>query len=232
MPIVKCRALPVPKEASKCGTLGAVRRALLLCMGLFVALEAVAMTLYPGGTWWEPGARGYRFWENYVCDTTLRVALNGQSNSVGAVVSQAAMLVLVAGFVPFWWLAGGSGGRVVRGLGAASVLGTAAVTLMPSDRFGAMHGMAVMVAATTGLAAAVLATVAQLRAGDRIAGWLGVGALGSAGIDFGMYVHTFASGGAGWMAVPAVQKLALGLLLGWMGVVARGRGAGTSSPTS
>jgi hypothetical protein len=198
-------------------------------MILFVVFEAVAMSLYPGGTWWEPGARGYRFWQNYVCDTTLRVALNGQANGLGSLVSQAAMLVLVAGFVPFWWIAAGRDGRIVRVLGVASVVGTAAVTLMPSDRFGAMHGVAVMVGATTGLAAAVLATVAQHRAGDRVAGWLGVAALGSAGVDFGMYVHTFASGGAGWMAVPAVQKLALMVLLAWMAAVIRERSARSSS---
>ena len=112
----------------------------------------------------------------------------------------------------------------------------AAVTLMPSDRFGAMHGMAVMVAATTGLAATVLAAVGQLRAGDRVAGWLGVSVLAFAGVDFALYVRTFGSGGPGPLALPAVQKVALLLLLAWMGVVAArgwrdGRDAGMSPVT-
>jgi hypothetical protein len=203
-----------------------VRRALALAVAVFVLLEAGAMALYPGGTWWEPAARGHRFWQNFVCDLSWRVALNGQDNRAGSLLSQAAMLVLVAGFVPFWMLAGERGARGVRVLGFASVLGTAAVTLMPSDRFGAMHGMAVMLAATTGLTAAVLATLAQLRRGERVAGALGAAVLATSGVDFFLYVRTFASGGPGPLALPAVQKVALILLLGWMGLVARGRPPG------
>jgi hypothetical protein len=206
-----------------------VRRALLFSVGLFVVLEAAAMALYPGGTWWEPSARGHRFWQNFLCDLSWRVALDGKDNRVGSLLSQAAMLVLVGGFVPFWLLVGGAGGwhgtKGVRVLGLTSVLGTAAVTLMPSDRFGSMHGLAVMVAATTGLAAAVLAAVRQLRAGDRVAGGLGLAVLAAGGVDFALYVQTFGSGGPGPLALPAVQKVALLLLLAWMGVVAaRGHG--------
>ncbi len=220
MPTMECHPSREPKEASKCSTLGAVRRALLSCVGLFVVLEGAAMALYPGGTWWEPTARGHRFWQNFLCDLSWRVALNGQDNRVGSLLSQAAMLVLVAGFVPFWVLVGGPGARGVRVLGFASVIGTGAVTLMPSDRFGAMHGMAVMVAATTGLTAAVLAAVGQLRAGDRVAGVLGLSVLGAGGVDFALYVQTFGSGGPGPLALPALQKVALLLLVAWMGVVA------------
>jgi hypothetical protein len=202
-----------------------VRRALAWSVGLFVVLEAAAMALYPGGTWWEPGARGHRFWQNFLCDLSWRVALNGQDNRVGSILSQAAMLVLVAGFVPFWWLAAGPRARAVRVLGLGSVVGTAAVTLMPSERFGSMHGVAVMVATSTGLAAAVGAAVGQLRAGDRVAGGLGLAVLACAGIDLVLYVRTFASGGPGPLAVPALQKVALLLLLTWMGVVASRRPA-------
>ncbi len=205
------------------GSLGPVRRALAWSVGLFVVLEAVAMALYPGGTWWEPDARGHRFWQNFLCDLSWRVALNGQNNRVGSILSQAAMLVLVGGFVPFWMLAAGPRARTVRVLGICSVLGAAAVTLMPSERFGSMHGVAVMAAASTGLAAAVLAAVGQLRAGERVAGALGLAVLASAGIDLVLYVRTFASGGPGPLALPALQKVALLLLLTWMGVVASRR---------
>jgi hypothetical protein len=195
-------------------------RFLALALTLFALLEAGAMALYPGGTWWEPGARGHRFWQNFLCDLSWRVALDGQDNRVGSLLSQAAMLVFVGGFVPFWVLVGGKGARGVRVLGFASVVGTAAVTLMPSDRFGAMHGMAVMVAATTGLLGAILAAVGQLRAGDRVAGGLGLAVLATGGVDFALYVQTFGSGGPGPLALPAVQKVALLLLMAWMGVVA------------
>jgi hypothetical protein len=198
------------------------RRALLSSVALFVVLEAGAMALYPGGTWWEPAAHGHRFWQNFLCDLSWRVALDGQDNHAGSLLAQAAMLVLVAGFVPFWLLAAERGVWAVRPLGFASVLGAAAVTLMPSERFGSMHGAAVMVATTTGLAAAVLAVIGQLRSGARLAGWLGVAVLAAAGVDFALYVRTFASpsGGPGPLALPALQKVALGLLLAWMTVVA------------
>ncbi len=221
---MKCRPSRGPAEASKCGTFGGVtlRRALASCVGLFVVLEAAAMALYPGGTWWEPGARGHRFWQNFLCDLSWRVALDGQDNRLGSLLSQAAMLVLVAGFVPFWVLVGGAGARGVRVLGIASVLGTAAVTLMPSDRFGSMHGVAVMVAAGTGLAASVLAARGQLRRGLVLEGCLGLAVLGAAAIDLALYVRTFSAGGPGPLALPALQKVALLLLLAWMGVVAAG----------
>jgi hypothetical protein len=208
-----------------------VRRTLALSLAaslaLFALLEAGAMALYPGGTWWEPAARGHRFWQNFLCDLSWRVALDGQDNRAGSLLSQAAMLVLVAGFVPFWTLVGlrvgGSAARGVRALGFASVLGMVAVTLMPSDRFGALHGVAVMVAATTGLSATVLAAI----------GWLGVSVLGFAGVDFALYVRTFGSGGPGPLALPAVQKVALLLLLAWMGVVAtRERRGGGMRPVT
>lgn len=195
---------------------------MLAAVTVFAVLEAGAMVLYPGGTWWEPGAQGHRFWQNYVCDLAWRVALDGQDNRVGSWLAQAAMLVLAAGFVPFWLLAGERGAWGVRPLGFASVLGTAAVTLMPSERFGSMHGTAVIIASTTGLAAAVLAVIGQLRSGQRLAGWLGAIALAAAGVDFALYAQHLASSapGPGSAAVPALQKVALGLLLAWMTVVA------------
>ena len=197
------------------------RTALLLfaAVALFVALEAGAMALYPGGTWWEPAARGHRFWQNYLCDLSWRIALNGQDNRTGSLLAQGAMLVLVAGFVPFW-VRVGQGLRGVRPLGFVSVVGTVAVTLMPSERFGTWHGVAVMVATVTGLGASGLAVAGQLRRGCRLAGGLGLAVLVAAGIDFALYLETFGSGGPGSPAVPALQKVALGLLLAWMGVVA------------
>jgi hypothetical protein len=200
-----------------------VRRALLLGVALFALLEAVAMTLYPGGTWWDPAARGHRFWQNYLCDLSWRVSLNGGDNHVGALFAQAAMLVLIAAFVPFWWLDGSGGtptGRALRGLGLSSVAGMTAVALMPSERFGALHGVAVMGAGVTGLGAALLATVSQLRSGERVTGTMGVVVLAAAGVDLVVYGRTMGTGGPGPLMLPALQKVALVTLLVWMTRVA------------
>ena len=210
-----------------------VRRApavLLACVVAFVALQAAAMALYPGGTWWDATTRGARFWQNFLCDLEWNPALNGEPNPVGSRVAQASMLVLVAGFVPFWWLAprlfaARRGlGAAVRALGLASVAGMAAVVLMPSDCFGALHGVAVVVAGIPGLSAALLATAGMLLPGApahaRAAGVTGAAMLAFALLDFALYVRTMTHGGPGPLLLPAAQKVAVVLLLGWMTLVA------------
>jgi hypothetical protein len=181
------------------------------------------MALYPGGTWWDPAARGHRFWQNFLCDLEWQVALNGTPNPVGAALAQAAMLVLVAGFVPFWWEAP-AWRRAVRGLGAAGVSGMVAVALMPSERFGALHGVAVVLAAAPSFAATSLAAAGEWRAGERahhrVAAGIGAALLAVAALDLVLYVHTMRTGGPGPVAVPALQKIALALLLVWMVLVA------------
>jgi hypothetical protein len=199
---------------------------------LFVALELPAMALYPGGTWWDSHTRGARFWENYLCDLEWSVALDGLPNPVGSRLALAATLVLVLGLLPFWWtvprVAGETRllGRLVRVLGALNVAGTIAVALMPSERFGSLHGAAVVVAALPGLGAAVLAVALLLRGEPppRVAGALGAAMLAASVADFVLYVRTLIAGGPGPRALPAVQKVALLLLLAWMlAVAARSR---------
>jgi hypothetical protein len=193
------------------------------------------MALYPGGTWWDRTTHGARFWQNYLCDLEWNPALNGEANRVGSRLAQAAMLLLIAGFVPFWWIAPRlfplrrALGAAVRVLGLASVAGMIAVPLMPSDRFGALHGVAVVVAAGPSFVATILATFGMLR-GDRarhapVAGALGAWMLVFALLDFALYVYTMVRGGPGPMLLPAAQKVAVVLLLAWMALVAmRARG--------
>jgi hypothetical protein len=186
-----------------------------------------AMCLYPGGTWWDSTTQGYRFWENFLCDLEWRVALNGQPNEVASHLAQTAMLTLAIAFIPFWLAVTRLFDRprlavVVRSLGLASVVGTIAVVLMPSDRFGVLHGIAVVVAGLPGLSAAALA-VAGLFLGEpqpRIAGWTGASMLVFAVADFALYVsHLIAHTEGTWLTA-ATQKIALLLLLAWMIVVA------------
>jgi hypothetical protein len=196
----------------------------------FAVLEAAAMALYPGGTWWDRSARGVSFWRNFLCDLEWTVALNGEPNVTGARLAEAAMLAMVVGLAAFWWIVPGMfprhrrTGAAVRALGLASIAGSVAVVLMPSDRFGAVHGVAVLVAGAPGVAAAIVAVVGMLR-GDRgqrapQAGALGAVVLVVAVVDFALFAHGMVRGGPGSPVVPAVQKVALVLLLAWMLVVA------------
>lgn len=210
------------------------RIALFACVGAFVALIVPAMALYPGGTWWEPHAVGHRFWSNFLCDLEWRTTLNGTPNPVGAPLAEGAMLSLVLAFVPFWPLAARLFpgrprlGAAVRILGWTSVAGMIAVALMPSERFGPLHGVAVVVAGLPGLSAAVLAATGQLLVRRTLPGALGAAMVLFAVADFVLYVHTMLHGGPGPLLLPAAQKVALLLLLAWMLVV----GAETKSDAS
>lgn len=203
-------------------------RALFACVGAFVILELVAMRLYPGGTFWDRTTRGACFWRNFLCDFGSPVALDGAPNAVGARFGQTALVVLAVGLAPFWRLAAElfddlrALAAAVRGLGLASLGAIAAVVSMPSSRFGALHGFAVIAAAVPGLTAALLAVVGLTRAEPRprIAARLGGATLATAVVDFALYVRTMRSGGPGPTLLPVAQKLALILLLAWMLAVA------------
>jgi hypothetical protein len=195
----------------------------------FGGLEAAAMHLYPGGTWWDAAARGHRFWENFLCDLEWRVALNGEPNPVGSALAKTAMLLLLVALVPFWLAVprvfpGASAGAraAVTTPGLVSAAATVAVVLMPSDRFGALHGAMVIVAGVPGLVAAALAVrgLALREPRPRVAAGLGGAMLAAAFVDFALYVSHFAAHTNGTPLGPALQKVALLLLLAWMVTVA------------
>jgi hypothetical protein len=190
----------------------------------FSALEAWAMHLYPGGTFWDRAAVGHSFWENYVCDLEWELALDGLPNHLGARMARAAVVVLVAGFVPFWLALPAllpqrsRAGTAIRGLGLASVVGLFAVAWMPSDRAGALHGAAVITASIPGMAATGLA-VAGLLGGEprpRVAGWTGATLLGFAAADLALYVSHLVRHVEGTPLVVVLEKIAVLLLLIWM----------------
>jgi hypothetical protein len=212
----------------------------------FVGLEASAMWLYPGGTWWDPTTVGYRFWQNYLCDLEWHVGLNGQDNTAGSRLAKAAMLLLLAGLAAFWlivpslfgegeppgrqgarrifsWRLGGLAALLsVPFLGLASVAGAVAVALMPSDRFPVLHGLMVIVAGVPGLAAAALSTRRLLARGGLwpAGGWLGAALFAVALADLALYTAHWAAGDNAAPVLPAIQKVGLFLLLGWMNGVA------------
>lgn len=195
----------------------------------FVVLFFAAACAYPGGTHFDHGSAGHDFWRNTLCDVTRSVALDGRLNVTGSALARLAMLTLAAGLGVFFVLltrlfpARKRTGAAVRALGGLAALGAVAVVLLPSDRFPALHGVAVVCAGIPGLTAALVAFHALLR--ERGAAHavvvLGGLALGVAAVDFGLYVSELASDGASQLAVAVLERVATALLLAWMLAVAR-----------
>lgn len=201
--------------------------AIVAAEGAFVALLVPAIRAYPGGNDWQQGRRGHDFWLNYLCDLSRGVALNGEPNQRAAALAQAAMTALTLGLVPLWWSlpqflrSRPLLGRMARALGSIAAAGTLAVIWMPSDRFGPLHGIAIMLAGAPGLTALLLAVYGLLREepAPRLAAVLGGAMLVVAGVDFALYVKYFGIDAAP-VAIPILERIANFLLLLWMGAVA------------
>jgi hypothetical protein len=206
----------------------ALSRLALGCVVVFGVLELISMRLYPGGTWWDRSTQGARFWQNFICDLESDVSLNGHPNAAGARVAEIANWVIVVGLFAFWSIVPRlfpnlrRTGSAVRISGFASLAGIVAVGAMPSQRFGALHGVAVIVTGAPGLTAAFLAVagLARAEARPRTAAVLGAAMLAFALVDFTLYTHTMLRGGPGPPLLPVAQKVALLFLLAWMSAVA------------
>ncbi|MRG92404.1 hypothetical protein [Polyangium spumosum] len=205
----------------------AVRAAALFVIGSVACsclLLGAAMALYPGGTWLDRAAAGHDFFRNFLCDLTADRALDGRTNP-GAWLAKAGMMALAAGTLPFWFLvtrlfAARVGLSVaVRVFGLASALAATLVPLAPSQRYGLLHALLILVAGAPGLVAAALATFGLLSAkgGPRAPARLAACTVGLAALDGALYAAHVASGEEVPSALlPALQKLAALALVAWM----------------
>jgi hypothetical protein len=202
-------------------TLSAVVLAGLLA---FVLLAALGASAYPGGTYCEPDADAYRFWDNYFCDLTSAVTRWGEDNARGAALTHTAFTAFAVALAPFWWLVGAlsspRAGAVVRWLGVPSACAVAALAWLPSTASPRLHTTMVLVAAVPGLAAATLGAVALFLGPHRALGWLGVGTLILGALNTGGYAWAVAHSVACLPWLPVVQKLTGVGLVAWMAGVA------------
>ena len=195
-------------------------------LAVFVVGIDIAMATYPGGTWNDPMHQGHDFLQNFFCDLTHDVALNGGGNRWGSRIATVAMVALVPGMVAFWLLAArllpsGFGQTMVRVSGIFSAVGVAVVAVLPSNHLGPLHGFAVIMGTVPGLFASLTATAGLLRAGHKAAAALGGLTLLTSAIDAALYVqHVSAHANSTHPLLAPVQKLAAGFLLAWMASVA------------
>ena len=138
-----------------------------------VMLAAVAMVLYPGGTYLDPAARGYSFLQNSFSDLGSAVSWSGQRNHASPFILAACLsLLLGAGgcftvLIPIYSSSLGTQ-RLVRASGAFVLLASLALlaaVATPHDRYPALHGRLTLFAiGSFAVGTAMLAITTRLNA--------------------------------------------------------------------
>lgn len=197
-------------------------RASLAALALFVVSMTAAMALYAGGSWLTPSAAAHSFWENFWCDLVREPAHNGQPNARAAQLATLGFTALAAALAPFWLelsrLLQPGPRRFVRFAGVAGALATAAVALVPSDRYPTWHAPFVLTAGVLGLSCGVVCAGWALRhrAEARLFAASSVVLLALALLNLALYIAVVYVRPAETIVLPASQKLATLALLVWM----------------
>jgi hypothetical protein len=136
-----------------------------------VIATAIAIALFPGGTYLERFVRGYTFFGNFLSDLGMLVAWGGGANHAGAIVFISAELLLILALVLFFiaLVRIYSPGAPRRLAVAAAIIGLVCcaafkgAALLPADRFFAAHITAAIVAFRASMIAFVLFTTATIK---------------------------------------------------------------------
>lgn len=191
-------------------------------LGVFVCAMALAMALYPGGSWTERDSAGFSFWRNFWCDLVRSQAINGADNRPSQATSSVAFAALSLSLWGYWRVATVYYAEPRRFrlllLGRAATVGLLATALLPSDAHPVVHGVVALTSGTLGMACTALClaplTVDEPRWSTRRC--LGAAALLLAAANAALYVYVAYGGGPETAAQPSVQKLATLALLGWV----------------
>ncbi len=205
----------------------------------FIACYAVAIALYPGGTWWDPEAEGHSLTRNFLCDLMQTEALNGVPAPVGSPLARFGMFAMLVGLVAFYVQVAkfespvSRAGRIAQGAGlVACVLGLA-VPIVTSGLWRLGHIIAVVAAFLPSLIATIAALVVCLRAPG--VSWLiraaGIVTLGAGAVDGFAYLFFYASPVLGLVpesmetrmmitaSLPLFQRVATAGIVAWATLV-------------
>jgi hypothetical protein len=194
----------------------------LICLSLFCFAQGGAMWSYAGGSWLHPQAPSHLFFENFWCDLLRDPALNGEANAWSRRLASLGFLALAGALASFWLelarLLPAGWARFLRLAGPASAVATAAVALVPSDRFPGAHAPAVLTAGGLGFVCGCLCSAWALgqRAAVPVFALSSSLLVGAAAANLVLYVRVAYFGGANTMALPVAQKLATAALVAWM----------------
>jgi hypothetical protein len=200
--------------------------ALLISIGLFIALAAASMLTYPGGSWLDLHATRHDLLRNFLCDLLGPVAINGQPNPVGSAAMIAAMVILAAGLGILWWalpalFPSTALGRAIRVCGTLSLVGLVAVPLTPPTVSYQLHAAAAFAGGAPGIFAWLFCLVGLgSRRATRALAIFGALALVLVAIGFALYVHQTFFGGGPTILLPASHRIATLFFLGWLVAVA------------
>jgi hypothetical protein len=205
---------------------------ILLGLGAFVALTALAAESYPGGTFCDPNARSYEFWGNFFCDLTQPVTQRGVDNRSSRLSALVSFACFSLALIPFWWKLGallaGRLGRATLAFGLLSADGTNLIAWLPSRASPLAHQIAVFLATIPGLGAALLGVLGLFARGRLpetpksayfAAGVFGAFALAFGAADAAYYAYAIAFPGCHPL-LPALQKIAALCVIAWMALIA------------
>ena len=194
----------------------------LICLALFCFAQGGAMWSYAGGSWLHPHALSHSFFENFWCDLLRDPAHNGKPNHLSSWLASLGFVALAGALASYWLelarVLPSGWARFLRLAGPASAVATAAVALVPSDRFPVIHAPAVLTAGGLGFVCGCVCSAwafAQRRASPvfALSSFLLVGA---AAVNLVLYVRVAYFDGPNTIALPVVQKLATLALVAWM----------------
>lgn len=207
--------------------------------GCFLACYAVAIALYPGGTWYDVNAEGHSFTKNFLCDLMQARALNGVEAPVGSLLARVGIVAMLVSLAAFYAQIARfespvqKAGRLARRAGWIACGLGCAVPLATSDRVRELHLIAVVGAFVPGLVATIAALRVCLRA-PKVSGWLraaAILALSAGAVDGLLYAFVYASPVLGWVpesretrqvisaALPLFQRVATVGVLAWVAAV-------------
>lgn len=191
---------------------------------MFLGFVALAIALYPGGTWWDPTYRGHHFWENFLCDLLHRRSLSGLPNLVGARVATTGLLLLGLGIVTAFSLANEAIpsrrqlGRWIAWCGSLGTVLLSSAILFPSDAHPKLHAASVIIGSVpTILAFAVL--VGALLLEPIATRWLRAASLALlvlSAVSLSLYVWNVLFHGPALRISPAIERVATMVLLAWL----------------
>jgi hypothetical protein len=191
-------------------------------LAVFAVAMAVAMALYPGGSWTERESVGFSFWRNFWCDLVRSQAINGAGNGPSRAASMVAFAALSLSLWGYWRVATCPFAPPRRSrllvLGRTATVGLLATALLPSDAHPVVHGVVALSSGALGMTctALCLARLTQREGRFSVRRCLGAAALLLSASNAALYVYVAYGGGPETPAQPSVQKLATLALLAWM----------------